>query len=171
MENSTETIEPIKFQWIKGDKIGNIETVSGTDHEWTLFESGARISSSLINEFMIPITTYDAPLDFTSSPQPAPVERRRDRSPRTGSVQASHIEKSPIRILFDKQKNTDNITLNLSLNITVPKNDIFDIMCVSFDAEEVTKELYMFIADQIKDDQLKDVVREGITSLIDQRYA
>jgi hypothetical protein len=164
MDNSTETIEPIKLQWIKGDKIGNVEIISGTDSEWTLFESGARISTSLINEFMIPITIHDPVLDFNSAISSVPQQsnRRETKQPKT--------EKSPIRILFDKQKNADKVTLNISIDITVPKKDMFDILSVSFESEEVVKELNSFIVDQIKDDQVKESINHSILSLIEERY-
>lgn len=163
MDNSTETIEPIKLQWIKGDKIGNVEIVKGTDNEWTIFESGARISSSLINEFMIPIGPIDPVLDFDSAiSQPIEVSVKQQPKPRS--------DKSPIRILFDKQKNADAVSLTLSLDITVPKKNVFDIMSVSFDEEEVINELRSFITDQIKDDRVKEAIKDSVYSLIEERY-
>ena len=162
MDSSTETIEPIKLQWIKGDKIGNVETVKGTSNEWTLFESGTRISSSLINEFMIPIGSYDPVLDFDSATSEVPsVQRKRESSPQ---------QKSPIRILFDKQKNADEVSLTLSLQITVPKKDVFDIMSVSFEEDEVIKELRSFIEDQIRDERVKEAIKDSVYSLIEERY-
>lgn len=163
MANSSETIEPIKLQWIKGDKIGNVEIIKGTDNEWTLFESGARISSSLINEFMIPIGSNDPMLDFSSAISP-PVEVSTKQQSKTRQ------DKSPIRILFDKQKNADVISLTLSLDITVPKKNVFDIMSVSFEEEEVINELRAFIADQIKDDRVKEAIKDSVYSLIEERY-
>jgi hypothetical protein len=167
MDSSTETIEPIKLQWIKGDKIGNVETVKGSDSEWTLFESGARISSSLINEFMIPIGSNDPVLDFDSAistVETSPRKREQQILPKLP------VERSPVRMLFDKQKNADEVTLSLSLNITVPKKEIFNIISVSFEEEEVIKELRSFIEDQIKEDLVKESIKNSIHSLIEERY-
>jgi len=167
MDSSTETIEPIKLQWIKGDKIGNVETVKGSDSEWTLFESGARISSSLINEFMIPIGSNDPILDFDSAVSNVTnTSRKREQQ----NLSKPHIEKNPVRMLFDKQKNADEVTLSLSLNITVPKKEIFNIISVSFEEEEVIKELRSFIEDQIKEDLVKESIKNSIHSLIEERY-
>lgn len=41
-----------KYQWIKGDNLGTIETVKNSDSDWVNFESGRRISALMINEFM-----------------------------------------------------------------------------------------------------------------------
>ena len=42
-----------KMQWVKGEKLGKIETVVDVDGEWTVFEDGGRINSNLINEFKV----------------------------------------------------------------------------------------------------------------------
>ena len=42
-----------QYQWIKGDRIGNIEIFAQTKDEWIYFQSGKRINSELLNEFMI----------------------------------------------------------------------------------------------------------------------
>ena len=47
-----ESLEKELLQWIKGEKMGNIETVKGIDNEWTMFESGGRIYTELINELI-----------------------------------------------------------------------------------------------------------------------
>lgn len=173
MANNAETIEPIKLQWIKGDKIGNVETVVGTEQEWTIFESGSRISSDLIHEFMMPIASDDTILDFESASSEIAVRTREPRRKGGEGLQPSKViqkETSPVRILFDKQKNVDKVTLTLSLNITVPKKDIFDIISSSFSNEETVKELHSFIADQISDEDVKKSIQDSIKSLIDKRY-
>ena len=61
-----ESLEKEVLQWIKGDKIGDVETVIGIDNEWTMFESGGRIYTELINEFLSPV--QGEPLDFGLTP-------------------------------------------------------------------------------------------------------
>lgn len=160
MENTDE----VKLQWIKGDKIGTVETVAGTEGEWTIFESGGRVSTGLISEFLSPID--GEPLDFTSpqitAPQTGPVQ---DNTP-TVSTNTS----SPIRTLFDKQKKNDKIKLTLSFPIEVPKEAIYEIISSSFDLDEVNDELESFIVDQISDGFVKDSLMESIKELISTRY-
>ena len=43
-------------------------------------------------------------------------------------------------------------------------------MSVSFEEEEVVKELRSFIEDQIKDDLVKETIKHSIHSLIEERY-
>lgn len=159
-----ENTEELKLQWIKGDKMGTVETVVGTEGEWTIFESGGRVSTGLIGEFLSPID--GEPLDFTPSqitvPQTGPVQ---DNTP-TVSTNTS----SPIRTLFDKQKKNDKIKLTLSFPIEVPKEAIYEIISSSFDLDEVNDELESFIVDQISDDFVKDSLMESIKELISTRY-
>ena len=159
-----ENTEELKLQWIKGDKMGTVETVVGTEGEWTIFESGGRVSTGLIGEFLSPID--GEPLDFTPSqitvPQTIPVQ---DNAP-TVSTNAS----SPIRTLFDKQKKNDKIKLTLSFPIEVPKEAIYEIISSSFDLDEVNDELESFIVDQISDGFVKDSLMESIKELISTRY-
>ncbi len=61
-----ESLEKELLQWIKGEKMGDVETVKGIDNEWTMFESGGRIYTELINEFLSPV--QGEPLDFGLTP-------------------------------------------------------------------------------------------------------
>ena len=49
-ENNIE--EPLKLQWIKGDKFGDVETVDKEEGEFTLFQGGGKIFTNLIPEFL-----------------------------------------------------------------------------------------------------------------------
>ena len=120
MDNSMEKTDNVKLQWVKGDKFGSVETIKGIDGEWTLFESGGRISTNLISEFLQAVNGQ--PLDFGS---PTPVVEK------DGHHIASEIvppqktnDQSPIRTLFDKQKKNDKVKLNLIFPIEVPKEQI-----------------------------------------------
>lgn len=164
MDNSTQEIT---LQWIKGDKIGNIEKISKQDGEWTVFESGSRIATDLINEFMLPIEgalfDLNPPSELIGSNNP---------SPRTTEVQVSAkpIKENPIKTLFDKQKKTDKVDLKLTFSINVPAKDIFDIISMTFDEDEVIAELDSFISAQIDQGILKDTLRTSIEELIKKRY-
>ena len=159
-----ENTEEVKLQWIKGDKIGTVETVAGTEGEWTIFASGGRVSTSLIGEFLSPI--QGEPMDFSASPSSALKEAAKTYKENIVSLPMA----SPIRTLFDKQKKNDKIKLNLSFPIEVPKEAIYEIISSSFDLDEVNNELESFIVDQISDDFVKDSLMQSIKELISTRY-
>lgn len=161
-----ENLEQERFQWIKGDKIGTVETVKGIDGEWTTFESGRRINTGLIPEFLMVVN--GEPLDFSEPPPPKPALQKAAKTHKEKVV--SQPTASPIRTLFDKQKKNDKIKLNLSFPIEVPKEGIYEIISSSFDADEVNTELESFIKDQISESLIKDSLIQSITELISSRY-
>lgn len=158
-----ENTELIKLQWIKGDKIGTVETVNSTEGEWTIFNSGGRISTSLIGEFLQPVDRE--PLDFDP---PTPTLKKAAEVYKQ-KAQPQNVA-SPIRTLFDKQKKNDKIKLNLSFPIEIPKKAIYEIISSSFDLDEVNDELESFIKDQINDDLIYDSLFDSIKELISTRY-
>lgn len=159
-----ENTEQEKLQWIKGDKIGTVEVVIGTDGKWTTFESGGRIDTSLISEFLSPID--GEPLDFDP---PTPTLQKAAETYKE-KVTNQLPTSSPIRTLFDKQKKNDKIKLSLSFPIEVPKKGIYEIISSSFDLDEVNDELESFIENQISDSFVKDSLVQSIKELISSRY-
>jgi len=167
--SNTADVKEILLQWIKGDKTGNIERMTGQDSEWTLFESGSRISTNLINEFMLPVegepldlNPIQPPLDGprgTNGPGPDPIGVRLDQR-----------KDNPIKTLFDKQKKTDKVDLKLTFSVNVPAKDIFDIINMTFGEDEVLIELDSFISNQIDETILKDTLRTSIEELIKAKY-
>ncbi len=158
-----------QLQWTKGDKIGTVEEISMHENEWTKFKSGSRIATNLINEFMIPIE--GEPLDFNQVSEKPLIQNKVD----TNLINANSSSKlnknsNPIKILFDKQKKTENIELNLKFLINVPSSDIFDIINMSFDESEVTEELNSFILNQINETLLKDTLTKAVETLILEKY-
>jgi hypothetical protein len=170
----TNIVTPdVTLQWTKGDKVGNVEKVENQDGEWTVFQSGARIATSLINEFMIPIE--GEPLDLNASlgiNTPSDFHLHNSQGNHTTEIQRSvkPTKDNPIKTLFDKQKKTDQINLELSIPINVPLIDIFNIISMSFDEEEVLKELDSFISNQVNVENIKDTLQKSIHELIVERY-
>lgn len=167
MDNSTQEIS---LQWVKGDKIGNVEKISTQDGEWTVFQSGARIATSLIHEFMMPLE--GEPLDLNPPTVPLGPTGSNGPGPHPIGTQVSPkpVKENPIKTLFDKQKKTDKVDLKLTFSINVPAKDIFDIISMTFDEDEVIAELDSFISAQIDQGILKDTLRTSIEELIKKRY-
>jgi hypothetical protein len=167
MENS---IQEISLQWIKGDKIGNVEKITSQDTEWTTFQSGSRIATNLINEFMIPLEGEPLDLDPIQPIQNSPIKQDEVKTNLANTANLIRQKDNPIKTLFDKQKKTVKVDLNLTFSINVPQKDIFDIISMSFDEDEVLIELDSFIANQIDADILKDTLRTSIEELIQSRF-
>lgn len=152
-----------RLQWSKGEKIGNVETITAQDSEWTTFNSGARIATDLINEFMIPIDIE--PLDFA---QVEPVKSVVIDTP--APIKVETVNKNPIRTLFNKQKKIDTLDLTLVFPINTPTRDIFDIINETFDEAEVIDELTAFIMDQINTESIHAKLTAEVHDLITKRF-
>ena len=162
-----ENTENERLQWIKGDKIGVVETLNGIDGEWTTFEGGGRIATNLIPEFLEPVN--GEPLDFNNAPLTKPALKKAAEVYKE-KIPTQEVTTSPIRTLFDKQKKNDKIKLNLTFPIELPKKAIYEIISSSFDLDEVNDELESFIKDQINDDLIYDSLFDSIKELISSRY-
>jgi hypothetical protein len=164
MADSNETVDLIRYQWAKGDNQGTVETVSGTEGEWTLFQSGRRINTSLVEEFMLPIDGNE--LDF-DSPTPTPVQT----ATKYKEAVKQNLKVSPIRALLDKQKKLDKHNIKISIPIDLLSLDMYSLLSTSFDEDEVNQELQQFIEDQIQSDTVIGMVQDSIQSLIKERYS
>ena len=173
-----EQIDPPEIeylQWIKGDAIGDVVTISHADNEWIYFNEGSRISVSLKNEYlgtidaelastlMGSIVTSIDPLNTSAAPT-AIVPTQTEQSV------ISPPEKTPIRILFDKQKKNNKTKLILEFPVNTPNKSIFDLMISSFEPSEVNKELNDFILEQLDVDQIMDSLNDSILKLIKDTY-
>jgi len=165
MADSIETVDIIKYQWIKGDKIGNVEIVDREDDGWTIFKGGGRINTSLISEFMMLVDGDE--LDF-DPPTPALVSAAETYKEK---VKPQKQTASPIRTLLDKQKKLDKHNIEISIPIDLLSVDMYSLLSTSFDEDEVNQELQQYIEDQIKTEKVIEMVQESIQSLIRQRYS
>lgn len=157
-----------KLQWLKGDKAGNVEEVVGQDGEWTKFKSGSRISTSLINEFMLPVE--GEPLDLSDQETVDKVYQNSQTENKNNKTASKISQSNPIKLLFNKQKKTDLIDLTLNFSINVPSIEIFDIISSTFEKDEVMAELSAFIYNQINSDEIETNLKSSIENLIKDRF-
>jgi len=145
----------IKMQWIKGDKIGNVETIKEQDSEWTIFDSGGRISNSLLDEFLFRIDHDDQILSF--------------KQPNVVTETKTQIkEGAPLLFLFEKMTNCNDTELELVLNFKLPKPDVLNVLYASFDSNDLKKALREFIKKQISIEDIMNILNEQIDNLIDE---
>jgi len=158
------------WQWKKGDEWGTVVTIKDIDDEWINFNEGGRLAVGLKDEFLenlnddlaadlMPSNSTGADPLGISKPNPIPIETK-----------PIVIVKSPIRLLFDKQKKNNKTTLILEFPINIPHKDMYELMSTSFDADEVNTELTDFILDQLAKDDISVCLNKSIESLIKSKY-
>ena len=85
------------LQWVKGDKIGNVETVAKDDGQWLTFDGGGRISKALLGEYMMDVaegTLSADELQLMQQYMKSPVQ------PNSRSSQSKSINKSRQLLLY-----------------------------------------------------------------------
>ena len=172
--DTTEEPTPIAYwQWIKGDDSGLVVTIKDEDSNWINFNEGGRLSKDLKNEFLQQLDPNIAG-EFINTPKANNPLHTSIAKNNTSSVnipnEIVNKTKSPIRILFDKQKKNNKVKLLLEFPINIPPKAIYELMSTSFDNTEVNEELYSFILNQLSKDEIEDCLHDSIKSLIESKY-
>lgn len=89
----------------------------------------------------------------SSTPQPAPQP-------------APVVEKSPIRIILEKQKKKEVKQVNITLNIEVPTEKVIDLLTVMFDEDEVYEEIISEAVSNFDIEDLRNLIQESIIKSI-----
>lgn len=147
MENQ-DAPEVIKLQWAKGDKFGTVETVASKDDEWTYFESGGRINSGLITEFMVDVSNGQ-PLDLQIETKNPPKNLNKE------SV------KSPVISLLNSSKKLEEQELTINIQVNIPKPELFNILYDSFE-EAAVEDLIKFVKSQYDQNTIDKAISNSI---------
>jgi len=161
------------YQWVKGDYIGRVETVKENLDEnglnFVIFESGKRINFDLLLEYLMEVPEHQAKiaeesaiLENAKQAHPSIIE-----TPVSSSPKSSH--NSPVMQLLLNQKKEENSTLEVSLDIKIPKKEMVDVLRVSF-GDEIEDDLYQYIHNQLDYNFIKEAVQEKIKKFIQEYY-
>jgi hypothetical protein len=117
-----------KYQWIKGDKVGNVELYSSHDNEWVYFTGGNRINSSLISEYMMQVAS-DTPLDLSITKQDL-------RSTPTKHADISPVKRqdefNPVKSLLKQAAKTKHY-FSYTFDADIPKQQVYNLIQDSFE--------------------------------------
>jgi hypothetical protein len=162
------------YQWVKGDYTGRIETVVDNLDEnglnFVVFESGKRINADLLLEYLMEVPEHQAKIAEESAietSQPSilsPVDNLHAAPPPV--KQASN---SPVMQLLLNQKNESKNSIEVSLEIKIPKKEMVEVLRNSF-GEEIEEDLYQYIHNQLDYSAIKEAVQEKIKKFITEYY-
>jgi hypothetical protein len=167
MEISEQTINDARsyygafdYQWIKGDDIGMDEKykdiVLNGDATFIVFESGRRINSELLSEYVIMLpaqTVQSAPVNYPKPNEQTTVTSIIYEDPK---IQQND---SPIYKLLKKQKkNMVDVSINIKLNL--PSKDLYTVLSGSF--EDAEREIIDFVLDGVDINDIKASLADSI---------
>jgi len=163
----------MQFEWIKGEEITSREDfkdlVNVDGDTFVLFQSGKRINTSLLEEYMVYYPAQPKQLSIDTIPVNADFMEI-SKSTVTSIVYNDEVKQSksesPIYKLLNKQKkNIVEVSIKLKLNL--PPKELYGVLSSSFDDAE--KEIIEFVLDGIDIDDIKkslsDSIRKGYYNL------
>lgn len=156
-EDQVQSIQ--RYKWIRGDKIGKVEIVSGEVDGWTIFEGGGRIDSSLIDEFMESIDDSSDDEDFLEESS-IPNHKSSNKTKHININSNQKQEDSPLMKLLKGMKNPEEKELNVVVSVNMPTYDMYNLLKDSFD--NVDEEILKYIMNQINTDKIIESLKETV---------
>ena len=172
-----EELSQKDFQWIKGEKMGNIEgfrdviSDETTGMSFLEFVSGGRINLELLNEYMdmFPASKVDfssVNTAITHSEIPAITQTTQAKvqkiQPQVSSIE---LEESPIYTLLKKQKE-NWVNVNITLKLNLPSKSLYNVLISSFDGAE--NEVIDYVTEGIDIEDIRAALGESISSYYEQ---
>lgn len=172
-----EELSQKDFQWIKGEKMGNIEgfrdviSDETTGMSFLEFVSGGRINLELLNEYMdmFPVSKVNfsnVPTAITHSEIPAITQTTQAKvqkiQPQVSSIE---LEESPIYTLLKKQKE-NWVNVNITLKLNLPSKSLYNVLISSFDGAE--NEVIDYVTEGIDIEDIREALGESISSYYEQ---
>jgi hypothetical protein len=181
-----ETFETKKrYEWVSGTRAGKVETYIAEDETNVYFESGRFVLKDQFDYQLRQIDELIFHQKFNAQQAPPPPPTPMDMSEWEKMLgnpiepvaekpvqQIQTIEEqNPIKIILDKQRKKETLTILLDINIDVPNKKVIELLDVMFEREEVIEEI---IKSSIKkldietiEQNVKESVRQKVLSLFD----
>tara|TARA_S200002703_G_scaffold25952_1_gene22269 strand:+ start:403 stop:972 length:570 start_codon:yes stop_codon:yes gene_type:complete len=171
------TQEIVRYQWIKGEDQGKVETLIDNKGKFLIFESGNKCNKQLIGEYIQkidmdnPVLVFEDPLAKRPKPKPGEVaakavEVAKNMESFRDAVNQSRqpLPESPTIAIIEKAK-TRKTKLNVRMNCDLPNKAFIKVLEESFN-EDVIEMLAIHLVSKIEDpeqfliDNLKGSISE-----------
>ena len=171
-----DELSKVDFQWIKGDKMGNVEKFDGvlqdeaTGMTFVNFKGGGRINLELLEEYLDTFPATKVDFDDTQISPDVPVNvlpnevQPQPASPKRNTVSSVALEESPIYKLLKQQKE-NWVNVNISLKLNLPPKSLFNVLISSFDS--ANEEIINYVTEGIDIEDIRAALAESITSYYD----
>jgi hypothetical protein len=152
------------FQWIKGDDAGNTEIFKNIslngDISFIEFNSGKRINTELLEEFMIMLPAQPKPVEIPQPQYNPPVQTHQSTVTSIIYDDAKNAQiDSPIYKLLKKQKK-NMVEVSIKIKLNLPPKDLYTVLSGSF--EDAEKEIIDFVLDGVDIENIKASLSDSI---------
>lgn len=178
-----ESLEVKKYyQWSTGQRNGRVEVYVAEDDNNVYFESGRFVAKDhlLVQLFEIDesiykarVTQQDLAPDLVIPVAPQSIEEWEAsfgnvEAPVTQQIQQEPTkEKSPIRIILEKQKKMSKLNLNFVLeDLDFPNQKVIEFLSMMFDEDELVDEMTEFVYSQMTNEEINACIKNSIKNHI-----
>ncbi len=142
-----------RYEWNATSRRGRVESYLAEDESNIYFESGRFIPKENFGSQLSPIDedVYQYKLSLE---QPAindlPSQITTDWESLLGNpeppsqpvqIEQKVVEQNPIKIILDKQKRKEKLTITVEFDFEIPSKKVLDLLDVMFDREEIIEEI------------------------------
>lgn len=176
-----ESLEVQKFyEWVGSNRAGLVEIYLAEDENNVYFKSSRFVPKELFDSQLREISESEynsknkAEKPTTITEVPSSIEEAEkflsndlpytnDISPPTPKVE---VEKSPIQLIIEKQKNLIHVEFTTTFKIKRPSTETIMFMQTMFDRDEVLDVVSEYIMSQINEDSIKKSIVKELSSLV-----
>jgi hypothetical protein len=181
------------YEWNTTSRAGRVEVYLAEDDNTIYFESGQMVPKDRIDMDLRQIDEViyaqksqfqpkeEAPniLDQTTDwnailgNDPALLQQLNERPVEQPTIVAPVqivAEQNPIKIILDKQKKTQKLTLLIDFELEVPTSKVLELLDVMFDREEVIDEIIKSATEKINTPAVTDKLTESIKEKIESLF-
>lgn len=177
-----ETLEVKKrYEWISTSRVGRVETYLAEDeNNNTYFESGRIVPTSDIQSLLKEID--EETFNYKNNQQPeieAPqtvdhfIEMEKllgNETPTVQNIVHQVVEQNPIKIILDKQKKKETVTLLVDFDFEIPTKKVLELLDLMFDREEVIDEIIKSSTEKINIESITEAVKASIKEKISSYF-
>lgn len=174
-----------RYEWVATNRSGKTETYVAEDETTVYFESGRFVPKDKLDVLLRNIEEEIYLVKFSqeqeqqslSTPtidQFAEWEKMLGNPTENSITQTQQIpiepqaieEQNPIKIILDKQRKKETLTILLDVNIDVPNKKVIELLDVMFDRDEVIDEIVKSSIQKLDQTAIKEKVHESIKEKI-----
>lgn len=163
------------YKWITFPNLGKVEAYLAEDNTYVYFESGRIILKELFTNELVDIEEDEYLMAvklelFSSAPHIDQIASTGNIEIENQSNQQKKEEVNPIKLILDKQKKTNTITITIDFPIEIPEKKVLDFLCQMFEKDEVMVEVVNACLNQIDSESINETVKVKIKNDIISRF-
>ena len=160
-----------RYQWIKGDKFGNVVEVAENqkDSKWLYFSDGSRINHVLINEFLIEIENDNQILNVNVKTTPSD-NKKSTPKPKEPIIENNVQEVTVMGKMIEKMSKKNVVNVPVEINVNIPTPAIYAMLSEGMESEDLNEEIMSVALAQIEINKLQEYIKLQITNFLINYY-